>query len=285
MQNKVVDTAISGIVNDLIGGTPVSEQISTAISKIDYPVDSVNGRIGSVQLTATDVGALPDTTPIPSIDGLATEQFVTDAIADAAYSLPTATPDVLGGVKVGSGLKINNGVLAADVIDNLISTSTTQALSAAQGKALSEAINSITTDLGNLGGGDMLKATYDKNNDGIIDNAARLEGYAASYFATASDLNTLIGDTSVSEQINNALVEAKLDASNKDAAILYEAQQGINAALNEAKIDASNKATAVLAEVQNIIPQVTTADNGKFLRVVDGAWAATTVNNAEGVSF
>lgn len=30
---------------------------------------------------------------------------------------------------------------------------------------------------------------------------------------------------------------------------------------------------------------VTTADNGKFLRVVNGAWAAATVENANGVSF
>lgn len=30
---------------------------------------------------------------------------------------------------------------------------------------------------------------------------------------------------------------------------------------------------------------VTTADNGKFLRVVEGAWAAATIDNANGVSF
>lgn len=30
---------------------------------------------------------------------------------------------------------------------------------------------------------------------------------------------------------------------------------------------------------------VTTADNGKFLRVVDGAWAAAAIDNANGVSF
>lgn len=32
-------------------------------------------------------------------------------------------------------------------------------------------------------------------------------------------------------------------------------------------------------------PTVTTDDNGKFLRVVDGTWTATTVPNAEEVSF
>ena len=35
----------------------------------------------------------------------------------------------------------------------------------------------------------------------------------------------------------------------------------------------------------NQTPKVTTADNGKFLRVVDGAWAAAEITNAKGVSF
>ena len=33
------------------------------------------------------------------------------------------------------------------------------------------------------------------------------------------------------------------------------------------------------------IPQVSTEDNGKFLRVVDGVWAAVALPNAEGVGF
>ena len=33
------------------------------------------------------------------------------------------------------------------------------------------------------------------------------------------------------------------------------------------------------------LPTVTTEDNGKFLRVVNGAWAAATIENANGVSF
>ncbi len=33
------------------------------------------------------------------------------------------------------------------------------------------------------------------------------------------------------------------------------------------------------------LPAVTASDNGKFLRVVDGAWAATEIDNASGVSF
>ena len=35
----------------------------------------------------------------------------------------------------------------------------------------------------------------------------------------------------------------------------------------------------------DVLPQVTASDNGKFLRVVNGAWAVAEVDNASGVSF
>ena len=43
------------------------------------------------------------------------------------------------------------------------------------------------------GAGDMLKVTYDTNGNGIVDDAEKLEGHAASYFAQASHTHT-IGD-------------------------------------------------------------------------------------------
>lgn len=43
------------------------------------------------------------------------------------------------------------------------------------------------------GVGDMLKATYDTDGNGIVDDSEKLEGHAASYFAQASHTHT-IGD-------------------------------------------------------------------------------------------
>lgn len=37
--------------------------------------------------------------------------------------------------------------------------------------------------------------------------------------------------------------------------------------------------------ISSAIPSVTSSDNGKFLQVVNGAWAAVTIANANGVSF
>lgn len=48
-------------VSDLqlkVGNTSVSDQINSAINAIDYPVDSVNGQIGVVNLTASDLSAI-----------------------------------------------------------------------------------------------------------------------------------------------------------------------------------------------------------------------------------
>lgn len=44
-----------------------------------------------------------------------------------------------------------------------------------------------------LGGGDMLKATYDSDNDGVVDNASKLGGQAPAYYQKSTD-NTLQTD-------------------------------------------------------------------------------------------
>lgn len=58
-------------------------------------VDSVNGKTGTVVLTAEDVGAMP-------------------AGASVDYTLPVASAETLGGIKVGEGLRVDaSGVLSA----------------------------------------------------------------------------------------------------------------------------------------------------------------------------
>ncbi|MCI9121869.1 MAG: hypothetical protein HFG00_10175 [Oscillibacter sp.] len=72
-----------------------------------------------------------------------------------------------------------------DVVNDLTSADPGKVLSAAQGKALAERIQ-------NAGGGDMLKAVYDADGDGIADNALRLEGRAASDFTTPASLQAYV---------------------------------------------------------------------------------------------
>lgn len=90
-----------------------------------------------------------------------------DGIAAQAnkYVLPTATAEIIGGVKVGANISYSNGTISlskanvtsalgytpptADtkvtINNTLTSTSTTEALAAAQGKALKDFIDALTT--------------------------------------------------------------------------------------------------------------------------------------------
>lgn len=90
-----------------------------------------------------------------------------DGIAAQAnkYVLPTATAEIIGGVKVGANISYSNGTISlskanvtsalgytpptADtkvtINNTLTSTSTTEALAAARGKALKDLIDALTT--------------------------------------------------------------------------------------------------------------------------------------------
>lgn len=75
-------------------------------------------------------------------------------------------------------------VAAADIVNTLTSEDATKPLSAAQGKALKDAID-------NIAGGDMNASVYDTDGDGVVDDSAALGGVAASSYLTKSGLNDM----------------------------------------------------------------------------------------------
>ena len=84
----------------------VQTQLDKKLEKA--PVTSVNSKTGAVQLNASDVGALPDTTVIPT----KTSQLDNDS--GFITNIPIASATQLGGVKIGAGLSVTaNGVLSA----------------------------------------------------------------------------------------------------------------------------------------------------------------------------
>ena len=52
------------------------------------------------------------------------------------------------------------------------------------------------------GSGDMMKATYDSNGNGIVDNAEKLEGHAASYFAQATHSHAIADVNGLQEELS-----------------------------------------------------------------------------------
>lgn len=111
ISNSSGKVAVSNVTSTELGYLDgVTSNVQTQLDKKleKAPVTSVNSKTGAVQLNASDVGALPDTTVIPS----KTSQLDNDSgfITD----IPIASATQLGGVKVGAGLSVTeNGVLSA----------------------------------------------------------------------------------------------------------------------------------------------------------------------------
>ncbi len=93
-------------------------------------------------------------------------------------------------------------------------------------------------------------------------------------------------------QYNSAHTGAEIDQavsdvrSNKDA---WSSKPQPSATTPKAPGTASAGSESAYARGDHVhpreLPNVTTADNGKFLRVVSGAWAAVSIANANGGSF
>lgn len=129
-----------------------------------------------------------------------------------------ATTTTAGLLSASDKTKLDGIATGADkttIVNNLTSDSVTAALSAAQGKALKTAIDSLTGDLGELGGGDMLKASYDTDNNGKVDNAdnaTKFDGHSVSEFsmdghkheiASVTGLQTALNGKSDSEHVHD----------------------------------------------------------------------------------
>ena len=117
------------------------------------------------------------------------------------------------------------------------------------------------------GTGDMKKSAYDPT--GIVEAAGGIPDYVANNAPVVS-VNGKTGNVSI----------AKGDV-------------GLGKVRNEAQYSAQNPppypVTSVNGKTGDVtiyeVPSVTTSDNGKFLRVVNGTWAAAAIDNASGVSF
>ena len=111
VSNSSGKVAVSNVTSTELGYLDgVTSNVQTQLNKKleKAPVTSVNNKTGAVQLNASDVGALPDTTVIPT----KTSQLDNDSgfISD----IPIASATQLGGIKVGAGLSVTeNGVLSA----------------------------------------------------------------------------------------------------------------------------------------------------------------------------
>lgn len=259
-----IPTKTSQLDND--SGYINSEQAKNAA-----PVQSVNGQTGIVVIDIPEV-----------------------------YELPVASSTQLGGVKVGAGLTVTaNGVLSAigggtaDAVEwnNVLDKPTT-----ISGYGITDAkIENGTITLGNQTITPLTSAPVTSVN-----------GKIGVVVLTAEDVGALPVDT-VIPTVNNATLTIRrnnIDVGSFTANSANDVNVDINVPTDKSDIGLSNvdnikqysatnpppyPVTSVNGKTGTItvheVPTVTAADNGKFLRVVNGAWAAVMINNANGGSF
>lgn len=135
-------------------------------------------------------------------------------------------------------------------------------------------------------------------NRALVSNSS---GKVAVSAVTSTELGYLDGVTSnVQAQLNgkqptitvNGIIQGD-GAGNLSAAELNSASVGLGNVDNVKQYSATNPPPYPVTSVNGhtgavtiaALPVVTTADNGKFLRVVNGAWTAVEIANANGGSF
>ncbi len=160
-----------------------------------------------------DVSSLPDN---PSAEGISATQLKArfDNIAKMMIALgkhnelidalsATTGAGEIGTVAIGSvaggtvqttlnALKAlddaNKAELLARVGECVLKADISQVLGNTQNKIPSE--KAVSDAMANAGYGDMLKGVYDTNNNGKVDDAERLNGQQAAYYATKTEVTT-----------------------------------------------------------------------------------------------
>lgn len=134
---------------------------------------------------------------------------------------------------------------------------------------LEKLLNSDTTDIIPQSRSEyiMLTAINSIGLENLPEPGSRMEAYLMALIAKMGEGGSASGDVDLSGYIKSPTAAA------------------IGQTIRVSAVDENGKPTEWEAVDMVSIPAVTTANNGQFLRVVNGAWAASTVPNAEEASF
>nr|DAG45248.1 MAG TPA: hypothetical protein [Caudoviricetes sp.] len=97
----------------------------------------------------------------------------------------------------------------------------------------------------------------------------------AKWLNDLGDIAFLQGDVALTDKIDKSYLSTDVQASLEKA----------DTALQSAPVTSVNGQTGEVVLDLDSLPKVTADDNGKFLRVVEGAWGTSEIPNANGVSF
>ena len=276
ISNSSGKVAVSNVTSTELGYLDgVTSNVQTQLNKKleKAPVTSVNNKTGAVQLNASDVGALPDTTVIPS----KTSQLDNDSgfITD----IPIASATQLGGVKVGAGLSVTeNGVLSAtgggtaDAVEwnNVLDKPTTIA-----GYGITDAkIENGTITLGNKTITPLTSAPVTSVNS-----------KTGAVVLTANDVGALPSDT-VIPTVNNATLTIRrnsIDVGSFTANSANDVNIDINVPTDKSDIGLGNVDNVKQYSASNPPPYPVTSVNGA-IGEVKSTFYVTVTQKQEGVN-
>lgn len=233
--------SIAGLATEEYVNSKIDE-VSGKIPEVNYPVTSVNGKTGAVALTYADVNALPDTTEIPSIEGLASETFVTtnyELKSDASAKLTEAkeyakeyaddlaeidglTVQLGEGGTIG-GYKTGDVITAGTSIKTILNKLLQRAVPATYTAPTASLANNNGTASGNIEAGSTitpkLRATFTQNDAGNLTSIQITKNNTSVATGTASPLDYngdsfVIGDETVTFGATAAYEDAPVKNNN-----------------------------------------------------------------------
>lgn len=154
------------------------------------------------------------------------------------------------------------------------STSGTNKDNGSKKLATEEYVDSALENIDIEGLDDVLTVELEDTNIGTPNtiNADSLGGRSADEFALKSDIENL-----PTESYDDTGLRGLISANATEI-------ESLKNMVGDTSVSTQIEA-AVDTKISSVIPAVSYEDNGKFLRVVDGAWAAVVLPNAEGVGF
>ena len=305
--NNVLDkpTTISGygITDAKIENGTITLGNKTITPLTSAPVTSVNSKTGAVILTANDVGALPSDTVIPTVNN------ATLTIRRNSIDVGSFTANSTNDVNIDINVPTDKSDIGLGNVDNVKQYSASN--------PPPYPVTSVNGATGDVKSAFYVMVTQEENGNVTADKTAEevYAAYAAGYAVYA--IVNLYGDATPiilpmvigvknSDQVSLgfvalagfgfAIVQCNgsawavitgMLASREDIPTVPEYLPNPNA-LNIKIGDTTTSydgSAAKTVEIPKGVPSVTTSDNGKFLRVVNGAWAAVAIADASGVKF
>ena len=310
LEGKVMYTA-SGIrtigTGAIGGGVPsggITNEVLTKVSSTDYdvtwssiPVQSVNNQTGVIILTASDVGALPSDIAIPSnavdVGALPSDTFIPSVASDVG-AIPAPASASSDNV-----LAYNGSAWVPDKRTVILSyghSTWAQFISAYKSNAVMYCRASSNSNPGSGSQTRMAFMAYVNNADNPTNVEFQYYRSVSSHSVTQQGdqvyvykLDKTAGWTvTIRESYTKINVSTGLASSYSNSALTITNPAAVptGGTTGQALVKTSNSNYALAWQtIDAALPAVTTSDNGKVLRVVNGVWAAAKLPSASGVSF